>query len=52
MKIPHLQGMRFLRRNAVTVRVEVPEGAHVSVVTGSADIDIHGPVGDVGLHDR
>jgi DUF4097 and DUF4098 domain-containing protein YvlB len=46
VKIPRLQGVRFLRRNAVTVRVEVPEGAHVTVVTASADIDIHGPVGE------
>ncbi len=46
VKIPHPQGMRFLRRNAVTVRVEMPEGAQVNVVTGSADIDIHGPVGE------
>jgi DUF4097 and DUF4098 domain-containing protein YvlB len=45
VKVPHMHGMRFLRRNAVTVRVEVPKGTQVSVVTASADIDIHGPVG-------
>ena len=27
VKVPHLHGMRFLRRNAVTVRVEMPEGS-------------------------
>ncbi len=46
VKIPHLHGMRFLRRNAVTVRVEMPEGGQVTVVTASADIDITGPVGE------
>ena len=46
VKIPHLHGMRFLRRNAVTVRVEMPEGAQVTVVTASADIHVTGPVGE------
>lgn len=44
VKIPHLHGVRFLRRNAVTVRVVVPEGAQVTVVTRSGDIEIDGPV--------
>ena len=39
--------MRLLRRNAVTVRVEVPEGAEIEVATASADVEINGPVGDV-----
>ncbi len=46
VKIPNPRGMRFLRRNAVTVRVEVPPGAHVIAVTASADIDVHGTVGE------
>jgi DUF4097 and DUF4098 domain-containing protein YvlB len=49
VKIPHLQGMRFVRRNAVTVRVEVPEGGQVAVVTASADIEINGPVGEADV---
>jgi DUF4097 and DUF4098 domain-containing protein YvlB len=46
VKVPHLHGMRFLRRNAVTVRVEMPEGSEVTAVTASADIDVTGPVGE------
>ena len=38
MKLPHVYGLRLLRRNAVTVRVEVPEGAQVAVATASADV--------------
>jgi DUF4097 and DUF4098 domain-containing protein YvlB len=45
VKVPRLHGMRFIRRHAVTVRVEVPEGADVEVVAGSADIEITGPIG-------
>jgi len=47
VKLPHVYGMRLLRRNAVTVRVEVPEGAHVAVATASANVEINGPVGEV-----
>ena len=49
VKIPHGHGRRFLRRNAVTVRVEVPEGGQVAVVTASADIEIDGPVGEADV---
>jgi DUF4097 and DUF4098 domain-containing protein YvlB len=49
VKVPHPHGLRFLRRLAVTVRVEVPEGAQVSVTTASADIEINGPVGAADL---
>jgi DUF4097 and DUF4098 domain-containing protein YvlB len=49
VKVPHLHGVRFLRRNAVTVRVEVPEGGQVTVVTASADIEIDGPVGEADV---
>ena len=47
VKLPRVYGMRLLRRNAVTVRVEVPEGAEIEVATASADVEINGPVGDV-----
>jgi DUF4097 and DUF4098 domain-containing protein YvlB len=47
VKLPHVYGMRLLRRNAVTVRVEVPEGADVAVATASANVEIDGPVGEV-----
>ena len=47
VKLPRVYGMRLLRRNAVTVRVEVPAGAHVAVATASADVEIRGPVGVV-----
>jgi DUF4097 and DUF4098 domain-containing protein YvlB len=38
-------GSRFLRRNAVTVQVAVPEGSDVTVVAGSADVEVTGPIG-------
>ena len=46
VKIPRLHGSRFVRRNGVTVRVTVPEGSDVDVVTASADVDVIGPIGD------
>jgi DUF4097 and DUF4098 domain-containing protein YvlB len=49
VKVPNVHGMRFLRRNAVTVRVAVPEGSAVTVVTASADIDVTGVVGGVDV---
>jgi DUF4097 and DUF4098 domain-containing protein YvlB len=45
VKVPNVHGMRFLRRNAVAVRVELPEGSDVTVLTASADIEVTGPVG-------
>lgn len=45
IKVPRPRGMRFLRRGGVTARVEVPEGTDVTVVTGSAGIEVTGPVG-------
>jgi len=47
VKLPRVYGVRLLRRNAVIVRVEVPEGAHVAVATASADVEIDGPVYEV-----
>lgn len=49
IKVPRVHGMRFVRRNAVTVRVELPEGADVKVVVGSADIEVTGPIGKADL---
>ncbi len=46
VKVPKgLVGSRFLRRNAVTVRVELPEGSDVTVVAGSAAVEVSGPIG-------
>jgi DUF4097 and DUF4098 domain-containing protein YvlB len=47
VKLPRVYGMRLLRNNSVTVRVEVPEGAEVAVATASADVEINGLVSDV-----
>ena len=44
VKLPQ-QGMRFIRRNPVTVRVDLPEGSDVTVVAGSADVEVSGPIG-------
>jgi DUF4097 and DUF4098 domain-containing protein YvlB len=49
VKVPRVHGMRFVRRNAVTVRVEVPEGSDVKVAAGSADVEITGPIGTADL---
>jgi DUF4097 and DUF4098 domain-containing protein YvlB len=46
VKVPRLHGLRFIRRNGVTVRVTVPEGSEVNVVTASADVDVTGRIGD------
>jgi DUF4097 and DUF4098 domain-containing protein YvlB len=48
VKVPR-QGMRFLRRNGVTIRVDLPQGSDVNVMAGSADVDINGPVGTAEL---
>ncbi|HWD53706.1 MAG TPA: DUF4097 family beta strand repeat-containing protein [Acidimicrobiales bacterium] len=44
VKIPR-HSMRFIRRNAVTVRVDLPEGSDVSAVVASADVEVTGPIG-------
>ncbi len=44
VKIPK-QGLRFLRHNPVTVRVELPEGSDVSVMAASAEVDVTGRIG-------
>jgi DUF4097 and DUF4098 domain-containing protein YvlB len=48
VKVPR-QGMRFLQRNGVTIRVDLPQGSDVNVMAGSADVDINGPVGTAEL---
>lgn len=46
VKIPKgAMGSRFVRRNPVTVQVELPEGSDVTVVAGSADVEVTGLVG-------
>jgi DUF4097 and DUF4098 domain-containing protein YvlB len=49
VKVPILRGKRLLRRDAVTVRVGVPEGSDVKVITGSADIEITGLIDTADL---
>jgi DUF4097 and DUF4098 domain-containing protein YvlB len=49
VKVSRRNGMRFVRRNAVTVRVQVPEGSDVKVTAGSADVEIMGSVGSVDV---
>ncbi len=49
VKVPRLHGMRFVRRNAVIVRVEVPDGCDVTVAAGSADVEISGSVATADL---
>jgi DUF4097 and DUF4098 domain-containing protein YvlB len=45
VKIPRLHGMRFVRRNGVTVRMEVPVGSDVVVKSASARVELNGPLG-------
>jgi DUF4097 and DUF4098 domain-containing protein YvlB len=49
VKLPRLHGMRFLRRNGVTIRIVLPEGSSVTAVTGSADVDVTGLLGAADL---
>jgi DUF4097 and DUF4098 domain-containing protein YvlB len=45
VKVPRLHGMKFIRRNGVTVRVDVPSGSDVSVATASAHVELNGSMG-------
>ena len=45
VKIPKVHGMKFIRRNGITVRVDVPSGSDVRVVAASADIELNGSLG-------
>jgi DUF4097 and DUF4098 domain-containing protein YvlB len=47
VKIPRVHGMKFTRRNAVIVRVDVPTGSDVDVTTASADVELTGSMGGV-----
>jgi DUF4097 and DUF4098 domain-containing protein YvlB len=45
VKIPRLHGMKFIRRNGVTVRVEVTAGSDITAATASAHVELNGPLG-------
>jgi len=45
VKIPRVHGLKFMRRNGVTVRVDVPQGSDVRVVSASADVELNGSLG-------
>ncbi|HVA06655.1 MAG TPA: DUF4097 family beta strand repeat-containing protein [Acidimicrobiales bacterium] len=49
VRIPHSHGMKFIRRNGVTVRIDMPPGGDVDVKTASADIELNGSVGDLSV---
>jgi DUF4097 and DUF4098 domain-containing protein YvlB len=49
VKIPRQHGMRFVRRHAVSVRVELPAGSDIDVTTGSAVVDVTGVIGAADL---
>jgi len=49
VKIPRVHGMKFIRRNGVTVRVEVPPVSDVHVSTGSADVELNGSLGETDV---
>ena len=46
VRIPHQHGMRFGRRNGVTVRIGMPLHGDVDVVTASADVELNGAIGE------
>jgi len=45
VKIPRLHGMKFIRRNGVAVRVDVPLGSDVKVTAASAPVELNGSIG-------
>jgi hypothetical protein len=45
VRVPRVHGMKFIRRNGVTVRVDVPEGSDVRVVSASAEVELNGILG-------
>jgi DUF4097 and DUF4098 domain-containing protein YvlB len=49
VKIPRVHGMKFIRRNGVTVRVEVPLASDVHVSTGSAHVELNGVLGETNV---
>jgi DUF4097 and DUF4098 domain-containing protein YvlB len=46
VRIPHKHGMKFVRRNGVTVRIAMPLDGDVDVATASADVELNGSVGE------
>jgi DUF4097 and DUF4098 domain-containing protein YvlB len=49
VKIPRVHGMKFIRRNGVTVRVEVPPESDVHVSTSSAHVELNGALGEANV---
>jgi DUF4097 and DUF4098 domain-containing protein YvlB len=49
VRIPHAHGMKFVRRNGVTVRIDMPAAGDVEVKTASADVELNGTLGDVSV---
>jgi DUF4097 and DUF4098 domain-containing protein YvlB len=49
VKVPRLHGMKFIRRNGVTVRIEVPTRSDVALKSASARVELDGPLGAVDV---
>jgi hypothetical protein len=49
VKIPRLHGMKFIRRNGVAVRVDVPIGSDVKVTAASAPVELNGSLGGANV---
>ncbi|HUC06391.1 MAG TPA: DUF4097 family beta strand repeat-containing protein [Acidimicrobiales bacterium] len=49
IRIPHPQGMRFVRRGGVTVRVDMPLHGDVDIKTASADVELNGTMGNIAV---
>jgi DUF4097 and DUF4098 domain-containing protein YvlB len=49
VKVPQRHGLKFMRRNGVSIMVTLPAGADIEVVTASADIDLTGALGNLNL---
>jgi DUF4097 and DUF4098 domain-containing protein YvlB len=49
VKVPHTQGMKFMRRNGITVRIDMPTGGDVEIATASADVELNGTVGEATI---
>jgi DUF4097 and DUF4098 domain-containing protein YvlB len=49
VKIPRMHGMKFIRRNSVTIRVQAPQGSDVATATASGHVELNGPLGVVDV---
>jgi DUF4097 and DUF4098 domain-containing protein YvlB len=49
VKIPHTNGLKFLRRNGVSIHIETPIGADLDIKTASADVELNGSFGEVSV---